>query len=148
MTEMSLIVTVKQPIQLNSNWSQVQQDTSGPDNFRILGCLSHLQRFNTKCQSMQEKSVEIAYFQKFKVQKGHNSCINWQKLMAFELDLTFINIKSYTKCQRNMSKHEGEKCGKLWRTDGGMVTRSDGRTKVGPVSILPYQNTSRPKTGV
>ena len=50
--------------------------------------------------------------------------------MTFELDLTCIKIKWYTKFQINMSKHVGEKCGKLWRTDGRMDgrTRTDGRT--------------------
>ena len=41
-----------------------------------------------------------------------------------------IKIKSYTKFQLNMSKHVGEKCGKLWRMDG--------RTS-------PYHNKSRLK---
>ena len=45
--------------------------------------------------------------------------------MAFELALTCIIIKWYTKFQLNISKHVGEKCGKLWRTDG----RTDGRTE-------------------
>ena len=46
--------------------------------------------------------------------------------MAFELDLTCIKIKCYTKFQINMSKHVGEKCGKLWRTDGRRPGRTDG----------------------
>ena len=50
--------------------------------------------------------------------KEHNSCKKWQKLMAFKLDLMCIKIKWYTKFQMNMSKHVGEKCGKLWWTDG------------------------------
>ena len=48
--------------------------------------------------------------------------------MAFELDLTCIKIKWYTKFQIKMSKHVGEKCGKLWRTDG----RTDGWTDGDP----------------
>ena len=44
--------------------------------------------------------------------------------MAFKLDLTCIKIKYYTKFQLNISKHVGEKCGKL--TDGRTETRTDG----------------------
>ena len=33
--------------------------------------------------------------------------------MTLELDLEFIKWKSYTNFQLNVSKHVGEKCGKL-----------------------------------
>ena len=66
---------------------------------------------------------KTAYLKEFEVKKEHNSCKKWRRLMAFELDLTCIKIKWYTKCQINMSKHVGEKCGKLWRTDGRTETR-------------------------
>ena len=48
--------------------------------------------------------------------------------MTFKLDLTCIKIKLYTKFQLNISKHVGEKCGKLWRTDGRTDGRRPGRT--------------------
>ena len=74
--------------------------------------------------------------------------------MAFELYLTCIKIKWYTKFQINMSKHVGEKCGKLWRTDGrtdGWMDgdpdgRTDGRTDghhhtiIRPVWRRAYKN--------
>ena len=62
--------------------------------------------------------------------------------MAFELDLTCIKIKWYTKFQINMSKHVGEKCGKLWRTDGRTETRTDGHhhTIIRPVWRRAYKN--------
>ena len=52
--------------------------------------------------------------------------------MAFELDLTCIKIKWYTKFQINMTKHVGEKCGKLWRTDGRTDGWTDGWTDGDP----------------
>ena len=62
--------------------------------------------------------------------------------MAFELDLTCIKIKWYTKFQINMSIcHVGEKCGKLWRTDGRTETRTDGHhhTMIRPVWRRAYK---------
>ena len=38
---------------------------------------------------------------------------NWRKLMTLVVDLKFIKRKSSTKIKFNMSKHAGEKCGKL-----------------------------------
>ena len=62
--------------------------------------------------------------------------------MAFKLDLTCIKIKWFTKFQINMSKHVGEKCGKLWRTDGRTETRTDGHdhTIIRPVWRRAYKN--------
>ena len=62
--------------------------------------------------------------------------------MAFKLDLTCIKIKWYTKFQINMSKHVGEKCGKLWRTDGDPDGRTDGHhhTIIRPVWRRAYKN--------
>ena len=81
--------------------------------------------------------------------------------MAFELDLTCITIKWYTKFQINMSKHVREKCGKLWRTDGRTDGRMDGRrpgrtdgrtdghhhTIIRPVWRRAYKNVWRYKVG-
>ena len=53
------------------------------------------------------------YFQYFKFQKGHNSHKNWCKLTTLDLDLKYGETKSYAKFQLNISKHVGEKCGKL-----------------------------------
>ena len=62
--------------------------------------------------------------------------------MALKLDLTCIKIKWYTKFQLNISKHVGEKCGKLWRTDGRTETRTDGHhhTIIRPVWRRAYKN--------
>ena len=59
---------------------------------------------------VKEKSV---YFQYFKFEKEHNSYKHWRKITTLELDLRFIKRKSYTKFQLNISKHVGEKWGKL-----------------------------------
>ena len=61
---------------------------------------------------VREKSGKL-YLQYSKFQKGHNSHKNWRKLTTLKLDLYYIKTKSYTKFQLNMSKHVGEKCGKL-----------------------------------
>ena len=68
--------------------------------------------------------------------------IDGNKLMAFELAFTCIKIKWYTKFQLNISKHVGEKCGKLWRTDGRTETRTDGHhhTIIRPVWRRAYKN--------
>ena len=68
------------------------------------------------------------YFQYFKFQKGHNSCKNWRKLTTLELDHMFIRRKWHAKFQLNISKLVGEKCGKLWLTDGDPDGDPDGRT--------------------
>ena len=68
---------------------------------------SHMQNFSSICQSMQEKSAD------FKFIRGHNSHKHWRKLTTLELDLYYNDTKSYAKFQLNMSKHVGEKCGKL-----------------------------------
>ena len=68
---------------------------------------------------------------------------NWRKLMVFELDLSCIRIKSYTKYQLNMSKHVGEKFGKLSRTEGQIDEDPDGRTYhtiIRPVWRRSYKN--------
>ena len=44
---------------------------------------------------------------------GHNSHKHLCKLTALELDLKYGETKSYAKFELNMSKHVGEKCGKL-----------------------------------
>ena len=94
---------------------------------------------------------KTAYLQEFEVKKEHNSCKKWRKLMAFELDLTCIKIKWYTKFQINMSKHVGEKCGKLWRTDGRTDGDPDGRTDghhhtiIRPVWRRAYNNKQNQK---
>ena len=68
--------------------------------------------------------------------------------MAFELDLTCIKIKWYTKFQINMSKHKA--CRRKVRktvTDGRTETRTDGRTDghhhtiIRPVWRRAYKNT-------
>ena len=83
-------------------------------------------------KSCRKKVRKTAYLWEFEVKRGHNSSKNWRKLTAFELAFTCIKIKWYTKFQLNISKHVGEKCGKLWRTDGWTdgrtETRTDGRT--------------------
>ena len=62
--------------------------------------------------------------------------------MVLELDLTCIKIKWCTKFQLNISKHVGEKCGKLWRTDGRRPGRTDGHhhTLIRPVWRRAYKN--------
>ena len=61
---------------------------------------------------VREKCGKL-YFQYSKFQKGHNSNKNWKKLTTLELDLQYSKTKSYAKFQLYMSKHAGEKCGKL-----------------------------------
>ena len=46
-------------------------------------------------------------------------------MTSLKLTLWYIKTKSYTKFEPNMSKHVGEKCGKL--TDGRMDGWTDGR---------------------
>ena len=96
------------------------------------------------CNGENERKLKINGI--FSKSKGRNSFKKWGKLMAFELDLTCITIKWYTKYQINMSKHVGEKCGKLWRTDGRRPgrteTRTDGHhhTIIRPVWRRAYKN--------
>ena len=59
------------------------------------------------------KNAENCVFSVFYIPKGHNSHKNWRKLTTLELDLQYSKTKSYAKFQLNMSKHVGEKCGKL-----------------------------------
>ena len=78
------------------------------------------------------------YFHFFKFQKRHNSYKNKRKLTALELDRMFIRRKWHAKFQLNMSKHVGEKCGKLWLTDGR--TDRHHHTIIRPVWRRAYKN--------
>ena len=53
------------------------------------------------------------YFEYSKFTKRHNSNKNCCKMTILKLALWYIKTKSYTKFELNMSKHVGEKCGKL-----------------------------------
>ena len=64
-------------------------------------------------KACRRKVRKTAYFQYSKFQKGHNSYKNWRKLTTLAFDLKLIEWKSYTTFQLNMSKHVGERCGKL-----------------------------------
>ena len=77
---------------------------------------------------VEEKCGKLHICKEFEVKKEDNSCKKWRNVMAFELDLTCIKIKWYTIFEINMSKHVGEKCGKLWRMDGWMDGRRETRT--------------------
>ena len=53
------------------------------------------------------------YFEYSKFTKSHNSNKTGSKMTTLKLALWYIKTKSYTKFELNMSKHVGEKCGKL-----------------------------------
>ena len=57
--------------------------------------------------------TKTVYFMHSRFQKGQCSYEYWRKSTTFKLDLKFIKWKSYTEFQLNMSKHVGEKCGRL-----------------------------------
>ena len=80
---------------------------------------------------------KTVYFQYFKFLKGHNSNKNYLKLTTHELHKMFIRRKWHTKFQLNISKHQGEKCGKLWLRE----TRTDGHhhTIIRPVWRRAYK---------
>ena len=56
---------------------------------------------------------KTAHFLYSMFEKGHNSNKNGWKLTTLELDLLYSKTKSYAIFQLDMSKHVGEKCGKL-----------------------------------
>ena len=60
--------------------------------------------YNIACR---EKVMTSVFFQCSKFQKGHNSYKNRSKLTTLALYLKFINRKSYTNFQLNMSKRIG-----------------------------------------
>ena len=71
-------------------------------------------KISTQCvKACQRKVRKTVYFQYSKFQKGHNSHKDWRKLTKLKLDLKYSKTKSYAKFRPNMSKHVGEKCGKL-----------------------------------
>ena len=92
-------------------------------------------------KAWRRKLRKTLYFQYFKFQKGQNSRKNWQEFMTLKLDRIFIRRNWHAKFQLNMSKHVGEKCGKLTdrRRPGWRPGRTDRRTS-------PYHNTRRLKT--
>ena len=114
-------------------WSVVQQN-------KVLCKISA--QYVKACKRKLRKTV---YFQYFKFQKGHNSYKNWQKLTTLELDQMFIRRKWHAKFQLNISKHVGERCGKLWLTDGDPDGRTDRHhhTIIRPVWRQAYNNWSR-----
>ena len=71
-------------------------------------------QYVTACRRKVRNTV---FFQYSKFQKGHNSYKNWLKLTTLELGVLYPKTTSYGNFQLNMSKHAGEKCGKLWLTD-------------------------------
>ena len=82
-------------------WSVVQKN-------KVIGKISV--QYVKACKRKVRKTV---CFQYSKFQKGHNSHKHWRKLTTLELDLYYDETKSYAKFQLNMSKHVGEKCGKV-----------------------------------
>ena len=62
------------------------------------------------CRIKVRKTV---YFMHSRFQKGQCSYKYWRKSTTLKHDLKFIKWKSYTKFQLNISKHVGEKCGRL-----------------------------------
>ena len=64
-------------------------------------------------KSTKEKSVEDYNYISRKFQNGHNSCKIHPQLTVLNLDLWSTTRKSSTKFQLNMSKHEGDKSGKV-----------------------------------
>ena len=61
----------------------------------------------------RRKVQKTAYFLYSKFIKSHNSFKNWRKVKTLKLDLFYIETKSYTNFQLNITKHVREKCGKL-----------------------------------
>ena len=75
---------------------------------------SHTQNFRSIYQKACKRKVrKTVYFEYSKFKKRHNSNKNWSKMTTLKLALWYIKTKSYTKFELNMSKHVGEKCGKL-----------------------------------
>ena len=79
---------------------------------------SHIQQKMYKISAQYVKACrrkvpKTVYFQYSKFIKGQSSYKNCQILLTLKLLLVFIKWKSYKKFQRKMSKHVGEKCGKL-----------------------------------
>ena len=68
-------------------------------------------------QHVGEKCGKTVFSHYSKFQKGHNSYKNWRKLTTLELIILNPKTTSYGNSQLNMSKHAGEKSGKLWQTD-------------------------------
>ena len=60
-----------------------------------------------------ENCGKTVYFLYSKFKKRHNSFKNLRKVTTLKLDLEYINTKSCAKFQLKMTKHVGEKCGKL-----------------------------------
>ena len=90
---------------------------------------SHICKISAEyVKACRRKLQKTEYFQYFKCQKGHNSYKDWRKLTKLELDQMFTRRKWHVKFQLNMLKHVGEKCGKLWLTDGDPDRDQDGRT--------------------
>ena len=65
-------------------------------------------------KACRRKVRKTVCFQYFKFQKGHYSYKNWRKLTTLKVDFKYSKTKPWAKFQRNMSKHVGEKCGKLY----------------------------------
>ena len=61
---------------------------------------------------VREKRGKLCISSIFKFTKRHNSNKKL-KMTTLKLALWYIKTKSYTKFELNMSKHVGEKCGKL-----------------------------------
>ena len=67
-------------------------------------------QYVTACRRKVRKTM---YFLYSMFTKRHNSFKNWRKVTTLILDLKYTKTESYAKFQLNMSKHLGEKCGKL-----------------------------------
>ena len=94
------------PTKIDANWRHLNLLCSTVKQ-------SHMQNFSSICQSMEEKMRKTVYFEYSKFRKRYNSNKNWSKMTTLKLALWYIKTKSYTKFELNMSKHVGEKCGKL-----------------------------------
>ena len=75
---------------------------------------SHVQNFSSICQSMQEKTTEKCISYILSSKRGITPSKIDAKWWHSNLICRTLKTKSCAKFQLNMSKHVGEKCGKLY----------------------------------
>ena len=96
----------KTPTEIDANWRHSNLICSTVKQ-------SHMQISAQYVKACKRKVRKTVYFEYSKFTKRHNSYKNWSKRTTLKLALWYIKTKSYTKFELNMSKHVGEKCGKL-----------------------------------
>ena len=111
-------------------WSQVQQDTSGPDNFRILGCLWTIHHrctckwdltemlnvsfpLRNRTTSELDLCILVTHYWNFSESEGHNSAENNSTRPKVKLNLRILLSHLYTEFQFKMSICNGDNQRKL-----------------------------------